>query len=130
MHRFRRVHADDYFLFLALAALIGSNALFFASLPGLYFFASASTGQILLPKDFFHAATDTAVLVTTAQILAWITIFAVKFSFLFYFRTLVDRLPRLKMLWRVALAVCIPVAITSMCGNWIVCPYTKTDILC
>lgn len=73
--------------------------------------------------------TDTAVFASTAEILAWITIFAVKFSFLFYFRPLVDRLPRLTLLWRVALAFCIPVAITSMCSTWIVCPYVGSQIL-
>ena len=95
IYRFRRVYADDYFLFLALAALISSNALLFASVPELYLFASASTGQILPHKNFFQTVTDTAVFTTTAGIPSCITIFAVKFSFLFYFRLLVERLPRL-----------------------------------
>jgi hypothetical protein len=62
--------------------------------------------------------------------MSWITIFAVKFSFLFYFRPLVDRLPKLTLLWRVTLAICIPVAISSMCSTFIVCPYVGSEILC
>jgi hypothetical protein len=47
-HILRRVHVDDYFLILALAALISSNALFFAVVPKIYFFTNPSTGQVLL----------------------------------------------------------------------------------
>ena len=131
VYRFRRVYADDYFLFLALATLLGSNSLFFASVPAFYQFADASTvAQMLLQKDFFHIATDTATFAHTAEILSWITIFAVKLSFLFYFRTLVDRLPRLIIWWRLTLAVCIPVAIIAMCGPFIVCPYVGSKIVC
>lgn len=131
LYRFRRVYADDYFLFLALATLISSNALFFASVPVQYQGANASTlAQILLQKDFFHIATDAANFAHTAGILSWITIFAVKLSFLFYFRPLVDRLPRLTTWWRFTLAVCIPVAITSMCSAFISCPYVGSEIIC
>lgn len=129
-YKFRRVYIDDYLLLLALATLISSNTLLFISVPELYFYASASTGQILLQKNFFQAATDTAVLSSTAGILSWIAIFAVKFSFLFYFRPLVERLPRLTLWWRVILAVCIPVAVTSMCSNFIACPHVGMEIIC
>ncbi len=37
--------------------------------------------------------------------LAWLTIFAVKFSFLSSFRALTDRLPRFHLYWRVVVAV-------------------------
>jgi hypothetical protein len=128
--KFRRVYPDDYFLFLAFGALVSSNALFFLAVPELYVFAGFTTGQTTLNKDFFDSVTDTAVYACTAEILSWITIFAVKFSFLFYFRTLVDRLPKLTLWWRITLAVCIPVSVLSMCSTFIVCPYMGTAILC
>jgi hypothetical protein len=121
---------DDYFLLLALVALISSNALFFAAVPELYLFASASLGQIPPHKNFFQAAADTALLACAGEILSWIIIFAVKISFLFYFRTLIERMYRLTIWWRIILAICIPVAIVSMCSTFIVCPYVGSEFLC
>jgi hypothetical protein len=130
VHRFRRFYTDDYFLLLALAALIGSNALFFAAVPELYLFASAFLGQVLLYKSLFQAAADTSVLACAAEILSWITIFAVKVSFLFYFRNLIERVHRLTVWWRIVLSICIPVAIISICSTFIVCPYVGSEIVC
>jgi hypothetical protein len=130
VHKFRRVYADDYFLFLAVSTLIASNALFFAALPDLYLFAAVAAGQSLPPKNFIQAAADTATFAIAAEILSWTTIFAVKFSFIFYFRTLVRRLPRLTVWWRIVIAICVLLAIVSICGALIVCPYVGSEILC
>ena len=128
LYKFRRIYADDYFLFLAMAALIGSNGFYFVAVPELYFFSTASITLAITP-NIIQTATDSATYSIAAQVLSWTTIFAVKLSFIFYFRTLVQRLPWLMMWWRIVLAVCVPVAIVSICGTFIVCPYVGYSIL-
>lgn len=122
VYKFRRLYVDDYFLFLAVAALISSLGLF-ASLPGLYLLESFVTGKVLPPFNLLQIAIDIATYATTAAIMGQTAIFAVKFSFLFYIRTLVKRKHNLTIWWWCVFVVCVPAAFTTIFGTLIVCPY-------
>ncbi len=119
---------DDCFLFLAVAALAGSAGLFYAAEPGLYMFDAIVAGRLIPPVDFFQRAVNTATYGTTGLVMGWIAIFAVKFSFLFYFRTLVNRIHNLKTWWWCVFVICIPVAFTNIFGTFIVCPYVGSAL--
>ena len=123
VYKFRRIYVDDYFLFLAVAALIGAVGLFYASVSELYMLEGIVTGKVLPPSNPFQRAVDTATYATTALVVGWTAIFAVKFSFLFYFRTLIKRMHNLTVWWWCVFVVCVPVAFTNIFGTFIVCPY-------
>lgn len=126
VHRFRRVFVDDYFLFLAVASLIASTGLFFSLILFVYTFAAVAAGPAGLesaPLDYINAAINATNVAYAADALACTTVFAVKLSFLFFFRHLIQRLRDLKILWWCVLMICIPVGIVCICLPFIVCPY-------
>ena len=129
IHEFGQLHVDDYFLFLATAALIGGTGLSLKTIPSLYFFAEVILGHDLPPKDRLQKAIHDSTSAITGGVLCWTTIFAVKFSFLFYFRGLVRRLRNLAILWWCNLVILTPVAFTSIFGTFIVCPYIGSELL-
>ena len=129
LYKFHRIYADDGFLIVAMAALISSHGLTFSSLADSYSFAHTFEAELPLSPETRERTTRTATYTTTSLVLAWITIFAVKLSFLYYFRTLVQRLPRLMIWWQIVLIVCIPVAVVSICATFIVCPYLGYNML-
>ena len=55
-------------------------------------------------------------------IIIWISIFSVKFSYLAFFRQLIDRQRGLIMYWRIVLAVTFVAAVLNICGSFISCP--------
>lgn len=129
VYKFRQVFVDDYFLFLAVATLIASTIIFFWMLPSLYAFAAISAGLELLSVDYIDSATKTANVAFAAEVLAWTTLFAVKFSFLFFFRNLIRRLRDLEILWWCVLVICVPVAVVCICLPFIECPYVGKTVL-
>ena len=129
IYKFGQLHVDDYFLFLATAALIGGTGLFLKMIPDLYLFAEVTLGHTLPPADILQEAIHDSTYASTGEVLCWTTIFAVKFSFLFYFRSLVRRLRNLTILWWCNLVILTPVAFTSIFGAFIVCPYIGSELL-
>lgn len=105
VYKFRQVFADDGFLFLSIITLVASTGLFYSTVPSQYHFAAAAAGLEPLPPDFLVVVAKTANIAYAAETLAWTTIFAVKFSFLFYFRGLIRRLQGLNVLWWCTLVV-------------------------
>lgn len=126
---FRRVFADDYFLFLAVASLIASTGIFFWAVPSLYTFAAVSAGLEPITVDYINSATKTANIAYAPELLAGTTVFAVKFSFLFFFRNLIRRLRDLEILWWCVLVICVPVAVVCICLPFIECPYVGKSVL-
>ena len=122
IHKFRRLHIDDYFLFLAVAALIGATGLLIGSTSTIYYFTASLGGQAVPPADFLQKAANIATYATIAELLSWTTIYAVKFSFLFYFRSLIKRLPRLCIWWWCVAGTFVPLAFTTIFANFILCP--------
>lgn len=84
--------------------------------------------QSQIPSDLSFAAIEQTVsrahvLETIALELSWTSIFAVKFSFLFFYKTLVSRIRPMTILWRVVVGV---TAVAWVAGGLCVvmeCPY-------
>lgn len=130
VHHLKLVHADDYFFFVAAAALIAGAGLFYAFIGTSYIFHAVSEGRTPPPPDFLQETENAATYALIAELLCWTTIFSVKFSFLFYFRALVHRLYRLEVWWWFTLAVFIPITAIIIPAPFIVCPHTGPSILC
>ena len=107
LHAQGLLQLDDWFLIFACLCLTGATAVLNWGIPAIY--------QILqLTIDPVHAeflADPKALKVWYHQstyaytTLSWATIFAAKFSYLWFFRRLVDRLRPLVIYWRVVVTV-------------------------
>lgn len=89
--------------------------LLFTFIDKMYLVGATEIGMpgIMLPPDFIEQAFDFQKLVAIALILTWCSIISVKFSYLFLFKRLIDRMPLLLMYWWV---VFVFNAITSAYG--------------
>lgn len=123
----KRLFVDDGFLLLALILLITSMALYFSFMDSLYMIeAIIFQGQI--PSELSFAAIEQTVsrahvLETTALELSWTSIFAVKFSFLFFFKTLVSRIRPMTILWRIVVGVTAVAWVAGCLCVVMECPY-------
>lgn len=61
--------------------------------------------------------------ITVNQTLAWCSVIAVKFSFLFLFRKLIDRIPRLITYWWFVVAFNVVVFAYGFSTFFVICPY-------
>ncbi|MCJ1479145.1 hypothetical protein MMC13_007829 [Lambiella insularis] len=92
---------------------------------------SVDPAAVELPPDFLDKVVYSLKLLFTIQTVLWAVVFSVKFSFLSFFRPLVDRLARLKIWWTI---VVVFTAITfAFCAAdvFIICPhFDLTSIEC
>lgn len=59
----------------------------------------------------------------TYYVMTWTTIFAVKFSFLFFFRVLIRRVHAVTLYWQIVSVVTVLVWVYCIAGAFIICPY-------
>lgn len=130
--RFRyqnRLFADDYVLLFGCASLIGAFTLTNVMFEDIYFDMSLILGpselllQIATSPDFEKHILKYQQLSFSAEVLCWVTIFAVKMSFLLFFRQLLDRIWFLQRFWRVTVGIVGISAIYCVCGIFISCPH-------
>ena len=129
----KRLQLDDWLLLLACVSLTAATIFLLYATPTVYLieatslnpkglFGSGGAGikdlDVLLVKLDFFARFNWVYLIFT-----WTTIFAVKFGFLSFFRTLVLRLPFIHAYWRVAFGVTIAVYLFSLVDGVIACPH-------
>ena len=124
----KRTNVDDYFFFLAVVTLIPGQGLLFCYTGILYEIEATIEGKATPPPNVLQKLYNAAPFATTAELLCWTAIFSVKFSFLFYFRALVDRLYNMQVLWWITFAVLVPATAVSIAGTIIVCPYRGSSV--
>ena len=88
---------DDGVLLVGVGCLIAAMALLFNFVDELYV-VGAIAPATELPPGFVSPAFDFK-LMTVALILTWCAIVSVKFSYLLFFRKLIDRFPRMMAYW-------------------------------
>ena len=118
---FHNVFVDDYFFFLAFLALVCSNGLFYYITPLVYLDMELDLDSEIQYHLYFENSKIIMRFFYPAEVLAWTTIFSVKFSFLLYFRTLINRLHALMILWWCVLFFCIPVACIVIIAPLVTC---------
>ncbi|KAL9579386.1 MAG: hypothetical protein Q9212_005142 [Teloschistes hypoglaucus] len=64
-------------------------------------------------------------------VLIWLSVFAVKFCYLSFFRQLIDRLARIVVYWRITLAVTFVACIFNATASFVSCPeFGKNNLKC
>ena len=79
--------------------------------------------------DYVNQVIEDEKLQAINTVLFWATIFAVKFSFLAFFKGLISQVDNLERWWWLVFVVTIPSAAICMCVNFIACPYIGFDII-
>ncbi|MCJ1384837.1 hypothetical protein MMC17_007955 [Xylographa soralifera] len=97
----KQVSIDDGFLLFGICTLICGIAILFTFVDNMYMVEALifdpQSAQLI--PDFLDAAYDYQKMAAVTLILCWCSIVSVKFSFLFLFRKLVDRIPALIKYW-------------------------------
>ena len=95
---------DDFFLLFGCVCAVVATGVLYSSLDWMYTIEGVLTGSaILLPVASFLELSSRFHKRNTATLaLTWTSIFSVKFSFLFFFRLLVQRVRIMVMFWWVA----------------------------
>ena len=127
----RRLFVDDAFLLfgcLALTALFASG-LYYTPNTYLAEAPANANGHLSEGSTASLSSEHLGAVISTyrkSQLLrgslAWLTIFAVKLSFLSLFRTLTDRLPRLFLYWKVVIAVTVLAFVYCIASGSLGCP--------
>ena len=99
----KRVNVDDYFFFLAVATLMVGEGISFSNI-------------------------RTSYRIEAIRLFCWATIISVKFSFLFYFRGLVDRWYKMEIWWWFTFAVMVPTAAISIAATFTACLHKGSSI--
>ncbi|MCJ1246847.1 hypothetical protein MMC30_004056 [Trapelia coarctata] len=129
IYKFHRLFVDDGFLFLATTALIGGTVLIHLDAPYLYLQVNVESGAEAAPPNFIQQLLSDQKLQDSATVLLAVTIFSVKYSFLFFFHSLVRRVRTLTIWWWCVFAIVIPSTIVCICSSFIACPYFGEEVL-
>ncbi|KAI4114115.1 MAG: hypothetical protein LQ345_005051 [Seirophora villosa] len=120
---------EDALLLLAVVCLCGTTGLAFSNMHSLY-----NTLAVILHGPDLTQLVDTLNQIpeiskrnNAAATLWWSVIYPVKLAFLFFFRRLIVRLPRLYIWWWVALPLTVLAWAGALVADWLTCPYTTID---
>ncbi|KAL8683839.1 MAG: hypothetical protein Q9186_000182 [Xanthomendoza sp. 1 TL-2023] len=132
----RQFSVDDAFLILAVCCLISAVAVMYAvTLDKMYRIQALSAALPIalsfgfdvkaISGDgvFLQQAYEYLKWITVNQTLAWSSVFAVKFSFLFLFRRLIERLPRLIIYWWLVVAFNVVAFGYGLLTYFLICPH-------
>lgn len=131
LHSQRRLHLDDAFLLFACAALTAATPLLYRTIAPLYFLLELASES--LSATNFSQSTESNVaaevhlyklLHIAYEALIWTAIFSVKFSFLAFFRHIVDRIPNLLLHWKIVVVINIVACAFCVCFTFVACPLT------
>lgn len=131
VHYHQRLFLDDVFLLIACAALTAAIPVLYKGIVSLYFIQEIACGGLSLVKvsqlQLSGIKTDAEVhsyqvLRFTHEALIWTAIFSVKFSFLSFFRQIVDRIQSLMLHWKVVGVMNIVACTFCVCFSFMECP--------
>ena len=119
---FRRVFIDDGLFFLATVCLLAGTVMLYIDCPYIYTQVAVESGMQASPPDFIQQLINDQKTQDTAVVLLSVAVVSVKFSFLFFFRSLLRRLKGLMIWWWCVLAINIPTAVVMTCSSFLSCP--------
>ncbi|WYZ45127.1 hypothetical protein EsH8_VIII_000443 [Colletotrichum jinshuiense] len=130
----RRLYADDYFIIAGVVTLTALSAVITRMLPQFYLvgeYTKAAAKDPLtplpLPLDELTLRTVAALkLMFSQMLLFWTTLWAAKFSILFFVRRLVSGLPNYIRAWWVCFGAVLLLYLACMLSNFLTCtPLTR-----
>ena len=129
LHKFRRLFIDDGLFIDATILLLAGTITVSLVLPYNQTEVNVGAGIEAPPSDLMHQLDMDVKFQDASSFLLNASVFAVKFSFLFFFRLLLQNTGRLQMLWWFVFIFTIPCAVLCMCTEFMVCPAFGDRIL-
>ncbi|KAG5984254.1 hypothetical protein E4U55_005525 [Claviceps digitariae] len=128
-HVHRRLYAGDYFVIAGLISMTAMAGIITVIMPHAYlmakYFADLSQDPFTpppIPLDELNERSVVALKYTFSLLpLFWTTVWAAKFSVLFFIRLLLIGLPRYMMWWRICLGVVIILYVACLCSQYLTC---------
>jgi len=131
VHHRRNFRPDDYIMFFGTAALITATGVLYSQFDNLYLGPALQADPSLIleldAEDINDLINNEIVSVDTFYPLLWTCIFSVKFSFLAFFKQMVDAMESLKIYYRATIVMTGLVWGFVVCTPFIICPYFKWD---
>ena len=126
----RRLSLDDAFLICGCICLIAATVLTFNLLPTLYWGEAMDLDPAAVKVPSFVVANAVWYEKTWdgASPLTWTALYSVKFSFLVFFRMLVERVRWMTLYVKIVIGVCVLGYLTSFCEVFIDCPYVDARV--
>ena len=116
----RRLFLDDAFLLFACASLTAAISILYIAIGPLYLVQELGNGGSSSPTHLYQ------ILPVTHRALVWAAIFSVKFSFMSFFRQLVERVQSLVRHWKVVGMTNIVACAFCVCFTFMACPHTDS----
>ena len=129
IHLHRRLFLDDIFLLFACAALTAAIPVLYNVIPPLYIVQGIEEGIRLAQSSGIDVSAEVHLYATLHLIheaLGWAVIFLVKFSFLSFFRQLVDRIRDLVLYWKVVCVMSVVACAFCVGFSFMGCPRTDS----
>ena len=126
IHLQKQLSIDDGLLVVAFCCLtIALSMMYSLAINGLYLEEALTTSLsgVHTPADPLQDINAFHKWATIILMLCWCAVMAVKFSFLFFFRRLIDRIPRLILYWWIVVFLNIAVFAYGIAVQYESCPY-------
>ncbi len=126
----RKLSLDDGFLLFACACLCAATGLLHSILPVMYLDEGLILSPLTTPfgpqefDDLFRYQK----MIYSFTVLSWVTIFAVKLSFLVFFRNLIRRLIWMDTYWKVVVVTSLLACGFNICHDFITCPHFNLSL--
>ncbi|KAL8667317.1 MAG: hypothetical protein Q9202_000891 [Teloschistes flavicans] len=126
---------DDALLLSACICLIAATILLVKGASYLYMIEILRANPKLVAFDSLQQVSDAVAKIQQDTypfgVLIWLSVFAVKFCYLSFFRQLIDRLARIVVYWRITLAVSFVACIFNATASFASCPeFGENNLKC
>ena len=130
VQQYRRLRLDDYTLIFGCITFIAASVLLYISLDAVYWITGVTTDpsdpavlRFITAPNFAEELSHHQRIVFAYLTLTITTIFAMKLTFIIFFRPMVDKLPYMIMYWKGLLIFTLVSYIFTMLSNYIECPH-------
>lgn len=107
----RTVATPDYILLAAYVVFVGMASMYLATIPALYRWLAATLKQTDMYPSYIDDLVVMRKIMLIGAYLLWITLWAVKLTFLALYWKLVNQLPRYKKMWWVVIIFVVLVSL-------------------
>ena len=121
----KHLQPDDYLLLFACACLTAASVSLSWGLGDIYEVIDLTLNPLLapVPADLVGLANRVQITLYVFMTVTWASIFATKFSYLLFFRQLVDRIRPLVLYWTAIVALTSIACVFCILQAFISCPY-------
>jgi hypothetical protein len=125
----RKLYVDDYLLIYAILAAGACAGVAYSIKDLVYLQIYVGLGWEKPAPDFYDRMLVFEKRIQVCSALIWSIIYAIKFSFLVFFRKLVDRVRSLEIYWKAVAGVTGIFGLVSVPLGFIICPNFTSDYM-